>query len=764
MRTKSPYVFFFTTLISLFLSLSLTRIGFCQENIIRIDIEGNRRIETDLIRINLSAKVGDPLSQETVSNDIKKIYKLGFFDDVSAEVEKTPEGVILIYNVKEKPVVVDLRVKGNKKIKTDEILKVIEVKEGRIIELEKVKMSAAAIKKLYLDKGYVAAEVNYDIEPKTEGTVGVTFDIKEGKKAFIKEVIIVGNKALKTKKIKGVMQTKPKWFLTFITERGIYRQEESDRDSERIRALYLDNGYIDVKVSKPEVQYSEEKEGFVVTYRIEEGNQYQVKEIKVEGDLVASEDELMKLLTLQIGKPFSRAAIGEDISRLTTFYGDKGYAFANVDPDFKINRENLTVDISFKIEKGKEIYIRNIDIAGNIRTRDKVIRREIPIQEQRLFSSSKIQAIKPRIFRLGYFEENIEVSTDRVPDTEDQLDINVKLKEKPTGFFSIAGGFSSVETFIFAGQIQESNLFGYGNSLSLSAQIGGVTRLFLANYTDPHFLDSNWVLDVLGFQTDREFQDFSRFSFGGSVTLGRRLFRDLTGRITYRLEHVDVDNVSEDAFLLISETPRLVSSVGVGFVWDTRNNVLDATSGNISRAGVEFAGGPFGGNTDFIRYTASTRFFFPFYLNTVFSVAARYGLIDFRNLGNELLVSERFFLGGPNDLRGYEFRRVGPRVPTDDGGFVIIGGVQEVFFTAEYIFPLIPQVGFKGVVFFDMGNAFNDGQNLSVDPRDLRKDYGFGIRWVSPLGPLRFEVGFPIGDTLPGEDPYEVQFTVGTLY
>ncbi|MGH7802684.1 MAG: outer membrane protein assembly factor BamA [Thermodesulfobacteriota bacterium] len=764
MRTKSPYVFFFRTLITLFFTLSLTRIGFCQENIIRIDIEGNRRIETDLIRINISAKVGEPLSQETVSNDIKKIYKLGFFDDVSAEFEKTPEGVILIYNVKEKPVVVDLRVKGNKKIKTDEILKVIEVKEGRIIELEKVKMSEAAIKKLYLDKGYVAAEVNYDIEPKTEGTVGVTFDIKEGKKAFIKEVIIVGNKAIKAKKIKGVMQTKPKWFLTFITERGIYRQEELDRDSERIRALYLDNGYIDVKVSKPEVEYSEKKEGFVVTYRIEESNQYQVKDIKVEGDLVASEDELMKLLTLQIGKPFSRAAIAEDISRLTTFYGDKGYAFANVDPDFKIDKENLTVDISFKIEKGKEIYIRNIDIAGNIRTRDKVIRREIPIQEQRLFSSSRIQAIKPRVFRLGYFEENIEVSTDRVPGTEDQLDINVKLKEKPTGFFSIAGGFSSVETFIFAGQIQESNLFGYGSSLSLSAQIGGVTRLFLLNYTDPHFLDSDWTLDLLGFQTDREFQDFDRFSYGGSVTLGRRLFRDVTGRITYRLEHVDTDNVSEDATLLISETPRLISSVGVGFVWDTRNNVLDPTSGNISRTAVEFAGGPFGGNTDFIRYIASTRFFFPFYLNTVFSVAARYGLIDFRNLGNELLVSERFYLGGPNDLRGWELRRVGPRVPEDDGGFVIIGGVQEVFFTAEYVFPLIPQVGFKGVVFFDMGNAFNDGQNLSVDPRDLRKDYGFGIRWVSPLGPLRFEVGFPIGDTLPGEDPYELQFTVGTLY
>ncbi len=764
MKTKSRYAFFIRVLFIVFFTLSFASFGFGQENVIRIDIQGNKRIETDLIRINISSKTGEPLSKETISSDIKRLYKLGFFDDVSAEVEKTPEGMVLVYKVKEKPVVVDLRVKGNKKIKTDKILNVIEVKEGRIIELDKVKMSADAVKKLYADDGYATAEVSYDIEPKTEGTVGVTFDIKEGKKAYIKQVNIVGNEAIKTKKIKNIMQTKPKWTFTFITHRGLYKQDELERDSDRIRVLYLDNGYIDVKVSKPEVEFNKEKDGFIVTYRIEEGKQFNVKDIRVEGDLVASEEELLKLLVLKPGAPFNRGALGEDITKLTTYYGDKGYAFANVDPAFNIDRENLTVDLTFKIEKGKEIYIRNIDITGNTRTRDKVVRREVPLQEQQLYSSSKIDAIRPRIFRLGYFEENVDVTTDRVPGTDDQLDVKVKLKEKPTGFFSVAGGFSTIETFIFAGQIQESNLFGYGKSLSLSAQIGGVTRLLFANYTDPHFLDTDWQLDILGFQTDREFEDFSRFAYGGSVTLGRQLIRNLGGRVTYRFEHVDVDDVSEEASLLISETPRNISSVTVGLVWDTRNNFIDPTRGNISRVAVEYAGGPLGGNTDFIRYSASTRFFFPFVLNTVFSVAGRYGLIDFRNLGNELLVTERYFLGGPNDLRGYEFRRVGPRVPEDDGGFVIIGGVQEVLFTAEYIFPIIPQVGFKGVVFFDMGNAFNDGQDLSIDPRNLRKDYGFGIRWVSPLGPLRFEVGFPIGSRLPGEDPYEIQFTVGTLF
>lgn len=752
------------TLVALSLTFSFSSLVFGEDSVIRIEVKGNRKVEAELIRINISSKIGEPLSAEAVRKDIKNLYKLGFFEDVSAEVERTPEGLVLVYNVKEKPVIVDVRVKGNKKIKNKDLTKVIEVKEGKIIELEKVKMSAAAIKKLYLDKGFVAAEVNYEIEPKGEDTVGVTFEIKEGKKAYVKKVVFIGNKALSAKKIKSVLAVKPRWFLTFITSRGLYKQEELERDSERIRELYLDNGYIDTKVSKPEIEYNEKKGGFVVTYRIEEGSQYKVGDIKLKGDLIKPEGELTKLFALKTGKPFSRSVLAGDISKLTTFYGDKGYAFANVSPDFKVDKENLTVNISYNIEKGKEIHIRNVDIVGNIRTRDKVIRREIPIQEQQLYSTTKIQQIKPRVFRLGYFEDNIEVATNRVPGADDQVDVNVKLKEKPTGFFSIAGGFSSIETFIFAGQIQESNLFGLGKMLSLSAQIGGVTRLFITDYQDPHFLDTPFTFEVLGFDTQRKFLDFTRNSFGGTVSFGRSLISDLSGRISYRFEHVDISNVSGSASLLITESARNISSVGFGLIWDSRNNFLDPTSGNISRANVEFASAAFGGNTDFTRYTASTRFFFPLPFKTVFSVAGQYGLISLRNTGNDLVVSERFFLGGPDDLRGFPFRQVGARVPTDNGGFVIIGGTQEVVGTAEYIFPLIPQVGFKGVAFFDMGNVFNDNEKFSLNPSDLRKDFGVGIRWVSPLGPLRLEVGFPIGKRLTGERGYQIQFTIGTLF
>ncbi|MGH7901240.1 MAG: outer membrane protein assembly factor BamA, partial [Thermodesulfobacteriota bacterium] len=531
----------------------------------------------------------------------------------------------------------------------------------------------------------------------------------------------------------------------------------------RIRAQYYNDGYLDVNISKPEIQYSEEKKGYIVTFRIEEGKQYKLGNITFAGDLIVPEKEMLSLLKLKVGEIFRGGQLADDIEKLTTFYGDKGYAFANIDPGVKQDKENLTVDLNFLIEKGTEVYIRNIDIVGNTRTKDKVIRREIPIEEQQLYSSSKIEAIKARVSRLGFFDENVEVATNRVPGTENELDINVKVKEKPTGFFSLAGGFSSVETVIFAGQIQESNVFGTGKRLSLNAQIGGVTQLFFINYTDPHFWDTDWTLDAIGFRTKRKFRDFDRDSWGGSLTGGRRLFSNLGGRVTYRLESLKITDVASDALFIINEESNTISSFSLGFVWDTLNNVLDPSKGNISRTDIEYAG-PFGGDTDFIRYTVSTRQFLPFVFNTVFSIFGSYGIIDFQNLGDEILVGERFFLGGPNTLRGFGFRRVGPRVPTPDGGFVIIGGVQELLFQVDYIFPLFSGLGLKGVVFFDMGNAFNDGENLTFNPGDLKKDYGFGFRWNSPLGPLRLEIGFPIGKRQSDEDPFEIQFTIGTLF
>jgi len=735
-----------------------------EQDIVVIQIFGNRRIEAGVIASRIGSKVGEPLSAEMVRQDIKSIYKLGFFEDVSAEVERTPDGLILIYRVSEKPVVVDIRIRGAKKIDVDDIEEVMDLREGRIIELAKVNKSLDAIKKLYSTQGYVGTEVDVEIEPKGEGTVSVIFDIKEGKKAFIKKVRFVGNSAIKSKKLKKGLYSKPRWFLSYFTERGLYNHEEIERDSDRIRIKYLDRGYIDVKVSKPEIEYDKDIDGFVVTFRIEENNRYSVERIDFSGDIMGFKDDLEGLLSLESDEHFSSAKLSADLTALTVYYGNRGYAFANVDPRFQKDQSSSTVSVTFYIEKGPEVTIRKIDIVGNTRTRDKVIRRMIPIGEQELFHSSKVQAIQRRVFRLGFFEDNIEIETERVEGTENELDIRVRVAEKSTGFFSIAGGFSSVETFIFAGQIQESNFLGYGKRLSLSAQIGGVTRVFLLNYQDPNFMDTDWTLETTFFNTDREFRDFERSAFGGSLLIGRRIWRSLIGRVSYRFERVDIGEVTGDARLIIKESSRSISSAGLGFVWDTRNNVLDPSKGIIARGLVEFAGSVFGGDTDFVRYTFLTRYFIPLPLGTVFTVSGRYGLIDLRNAGDDLVISERFFLGGPDSLRGFEFRRVGPRVPTDDGGFVIIGGTQEILFQVDFIFPLVPKFGLKGVLFFDAGNVFSDNEDFSLDPSDLRRDFGFGIKWVSPFGPLRLEVGFPIGKRLLNEDKYEVQFTVGNLF
>lgn len=743
--------------------LAQEKAGLAQEKIVSVEIEGNRRIETEVITEAIHTKPGDTYSLESVRDDIKSIFKLGFFDDVRAYTERTKGGVRLIYRVFEKPVLVDIRIKGNDKKDTKDIEEVIDLKEGRIVELAKVNSSLDAIRKLYAQDGYVGTEVDTDIEPRGEGTVSVTFNIKEGKKAFVKKVVFDGNRSIKRKELLKGIFTKTKWFLSIFTNRGLYNEEEIMRDSDRIRGIYLDHGYIDAKVTSPDIEYNKKLGGYVVTFRIEEGNKYHVGTLNITGDIIAPKEDLLMLLKLKSGEPFSSGLLSKDISALTTYYGDKGYAFANVEPKFAKDAKAKTLNITFQVEKGKQVHIRYIDIAGNTRTRDKVIRRRIPIEESELFNASKIQAIRPRIFRLGYFEDNIQVATQRVEDSDDLLDINVKVAEKPTGFFSVAGGFSSVETFIFSGSVQEANLFGYGKNLSLSVQLGGVTRLFLLNYMDPNFLDTDWTFELLGFSTQRRFRDFRRSSFGGSLTLGRRLWRALNGRFTYRFERNKVNRVDRVAALLITTNRRSVSSVAAGLVWDSRNNILDPSSGGLTRVGVENAFNFLGGNTEFTRYTLSSSRFFPLPFKSVLALSGEYGLIKLRNVGNDLVVSERFFQGGPNSLRGFKFRRVGPRVATDDGDFVIIGGTQELLLRSDLIFPISQQFGLKGAVFFDQGNVFNDNESLSINPSKLRKDYGIGIRWVSPFGPLRLDVGFPLGKRLPGESKFEIQFSAGNL-
>ncbi|MEE9193647.1 MAG: outer membrane protein assembly factor BamA, partial [Thermodesulfobacteriota bacterium] len=489
-----------------------------------ITVSGNKRVETELIDLNIKTKPGDIYNLEKLRDDLKNIYRLGYFENVYLETEEENGKIHVFFVLDEKPVIIDLRLSGNDKVKEKDLNTVLTIREGEIIDLKKVDTSLDGIRNLYSQKGFVGTKVDYEIEPEGDGTVTLTYNISEGKTAYIKKVTFVGNDNIPAKEIKSRIYSRPKTRLSFITKKGLYNVEEIERDRDRIRGVYLDNGYLDAKISSPEIQYLEDKKGYGITFKIEEGPQYSIETVSFEGDFVEQPETLENVLQLKPGDVFSSSKLSGDIERLTTFFGDQGFAFANVAPFFALNREELLVSINYKIERGNEVYVRYIDIVGNIHTRDQVIRREIYQQEQSLYNATKIDAIRPRVTRLGFFENDVQVNQDRVEGTEDLIDVLVKVKEKSTGFFSVAGGFSSVETFIFAGQIQESNLFGYGKRLTLDAQIGGVTQTVSLNYSDPNFRGSDYTFDIIAFFNDREFRDFDRKAWGGTVGFGKRIY------------------------------------------------------------------------------------------------------------------------------------------------------------------------------------------------------------------------------------------------
>ncbi|MCY3625909.1 MAG: outer membrane protein assembly factor BamA [Candidatus Dadabacteria bacterium] len=725
-------------------------------------ISGNRRTETSLIDLNIETKQGDEYSPQIVKEDLKRIFKLDFFQQVLVDVKPVEDGLRVEFVVEENPVLADLKLSGNDKLKEDDIKEAVAFREGRIVSLRKITEGREIILALASEKGLVGTEVEYEIEPRGDGVVDVVYRIDEGERKYIKEVELIGNSEIETKKIRKNMYSKPKYILSFITKRGLFKIEEIKRDSDRIKAVYIDNGYLDVKVSEPGIRYDEEKDGYVVSFSIEEGVQYRVSTITFSGELAGDQEEIRPNLELLPDSVFSSFVLQSDIGKITDFYGDKGYAFANVTPDVRLDKGNNLVSVDYSIEKGKEVYVRNINILDNTRTRDHVVRRELSLQEQSLYSVSKLRAARYEAARLGYFEENIEVLTHRVEGTDDLLDVDVKVEERPTGFFSFGGGVSSVENFLFSGQIQESNLFGYGKTLSLDAQVGGVTKALSLNYRDPYFFGTNWLLDISLYAHDRDYRDFERAAKGISLGVGRRIKRNFQVRVFQEFSQQDVHNVRGDALFVLSETERTIVSTGVGLSWDTRNNYLDPTKGFLLSTAVEYAG-LFAGNTDFIKYNATAKSWIPFWKGTYFAAKANYGLLHLIDAGDDLVVEERFFLGGPNTLRGFRYRRVGPRRSTDTGGYVIIGGVQQVLASLDFVVPLSKTVGLKAVAFFDIGNAF-DQDEFSLNPSNLRKDAGFGIRWISPLGPMKLDIGFPIGERLRDEEKYEVQFTIGNLF
>jgi len=719
--------------------------------VVVIEVKGLKRIEEGAIKARITQKTGEPLSSEKTAEDIKNIYKMGYFDDVKVEIETFEGGIKLIYVVKEKPTVIKVEFQGNKEMSDDKLREKIALTPGSIADITLIQDNASKLQAFYEEEGYWLARITPVVNKVTEDEVTLTYQIDEGSKVRIRKINIIGNKAISTGKIKGVMKTSEWALYSFIFSSGYYKKETMNRDIEAIKDLYFNRGFIKAVVADPEIRLTEDKKGMIIDILISEGDQYRVSGVEIIGNKAFSEADLRKKITIQPGNIFSKETIKKDITSITDLYTQNGYAMANVYPDLIPDDLKKEVKVTYKIEEGDIFRIGRIEISGNIKTRDKVIRREMRLDEGDKFNSALLKRSYERINNLNFFESVELVPKPRYE--ERLLDVDIKVKERPTGFLSVGGGYSSIDKLIGVVDITQGNLFGKGQFLKLKGELGGKSSFYELSFRDPWFMDKPISFNTDIYKTTREYVDYKRKATGFGFGFGKSLDEYWGASISYNLERVTIYDVAEGASNIIKDQigTRITSSITPSIVRDSRDNFIDPSRGSRNSLYITFAG--IGGTNAFIKGVADSAWFFPLGSTTI-SLRGRIGYAT-GIFGKKLPLYERFYVGGIYTVRGLGFGEAGPR---DENG-TVIGGTKELIFNTEYIFPIVSELKLKGVVFVDAGNSYDLGESFGT----LRYTSGLGFRWISPIGPIRIEWGYNINKK-PGEGSSKVEFTFGTFF
>ena len=728
-----------------------------------IEFYGNKIVIDDKIKEYISLKVGESFDSNKIKKDIKNLYSTGYFYKIDVLTTETEKGLDLLFRFEENPVLADLRITGNSKISEKDINEVVGLTEGRIISRKKLEITRSIVEQLYLFKGFNKVVVRDDILPVGEGKIQYELKIVEGRRGYVKGIELIGVDENYIDELSKAIQTKEKWFFSLITGRGRLSMDLIELDENNIKQFYLGKGFVDIKTDQARVEYIPEKDGYKVVFKVNQGARYKRGVVSLSGDLIKEEKDIFDSISLDDSEYFSAKLLNNDIKSLNRFYGNEAYAFANINPNIKKDEEQKIIHVEYDIEKGDKFKINLINIKGNTRTRDKVIRREILINEDDYYSSSKIDASKSRINRRGFFE-TVEVSEKPAENKANYLDLEVEVEEKSTGYFSIAGGYSSIETILLGVNIQENNLFGYGKKLGASATIGGLSKNFYLNYSDPYFLDTNYQFGFTAFKRLYDYIDYDKDSWGGRLNFAKSLNYWTYANMTYRYENSTIDDLKNNASEIFQVGTDRVSSIRLGLIYDTRDSFLDPTKGISSGAGVEESNEIFGANLYFTKYSANFSKYYEIKRNHTMAYSMDGGFIDFRDIGNRIVVSQRYYLGGPDNLRGYKNARISPRRMLTNGDFVRIGGNKYVFTSLEYLYPVALEAGLKGILFIDVGEVYDESKNIDYNPMHMRRDVGFGFRWISPMGPLKLDFGFPLGKRRSGEDKYEVQFSIGSLF
>jgi outer membrane protein insertion porin family len=722
--------------------------------------EGNKRIDSGAILRKITTKAGDAYDQAALRKDLKEIYAMGYFNDVQIDVSDTQKGKNVIFRVVEKPVIKSVIFEGMDELKEEDIKAAANIKEHFILNPAKITAAEEAIRQLYKTKGFYNSKITSKITYSDEQGAVVQFIIDEGVKMYIKEISVEGNKTFDDDELLDQIETSEKWFMSWLTEGGLLDMNKIQQDAGRIVTYYNDHGFLEAKISDPEI--SQEEEWLYVKFIVEEGPRFQVGTIDFTGDLLPGKDELMKLLTIKDEKYLSRQAIRNDILKLTDHYAESGYAFANIKPNIKKATSGDRMDVTFDIRKGNLVYIERITIRGNSRTRDNVIRRELRIAEGGVFDSKALRDSTQALQRLTYFEEvNIIPEPSLNPD---RMNVIVEVKEKSTGNFSIGAGFSSADNLILMGQISENNFLGRGDTLSLSGNLSGNSSRYNLGYTNPHLQDSalSWGFDL--FSTEREYDDYTKESRGGGIRIGYPIFGKWRLYGNYSFTDTDLTDVSDNASSIIKKSVDLhiTSAVKLSLVRDTRNRLYGASEGSRNVVSVEYGGGPLGGDAQFTKVEGSSGWYFPMPFKTVFYLKGSAGQV-FENETGKLPVYERFYLGGLNSIRGFEFGKISPTELNTAGELERIGGDKMWYTNTEFIFPLLETQGLRGVVFYDAGQVMDDDENWGDATDNIKTAVGLGIRWLSPMGPLTVVWGFNL-DPQKDEDDSVWDFSVGGTF
>ncbi len=731
----------------------------------RVTVEGLKRLEEPAVLAKVSSQAGQRVDPEKIRRDIQSVFAMGFFDEIAVSSRPVDsERVVLVIQVRERPTIAELVFEGNEKISTEDLQEVIKLKEWSILDVNRVKEDIAAIQKHYEEKGFYLARVSHRVEPlKSEkgDEVRLVFQVQDFDKVEIKKITFLNNTRFSDRQLKRVLQETQEGGSFSLGGGGSYREAAFKQDLQRLTYWYLEHGYVKFRFDNPIVTVSDDKKWVYISIYVDEGAQYRMGTLDFSGDLLFPKEELEREVSLLGKEVFSISKRNQDIQRLTEKYQDLGYAFTNVVPKMSINDEERTVDIDYSFEKGELVYFGRINVVGNSKTHDKVIRRELRIEEGELYSGSRLRLSRENVERLGFFAPGeVLFNTSSPADKPNVLDVEIQIKERSTGTITLGAGYGTVQRFFFTTNISEINMAGRGQSLSLAANYSAdrLTRSVNLGFTDPYAFDTLWSagFDIFAINFPIPNRYLTR-KLGFDVRLGYPISEFTRLFVTYKNEGLRISQPPADSAADTALDVGVLSSVVFSMVRDRRNNRFETTAGNYQSATLETAGVlGLSGDKTFVKVGLNNRFYRRVIGDLVFRNSLEFGHISTAG-GPGVPPAERYYLGGPNNLKGYDFFSVGPK---EDGTSIPRGGLVQMLGLFEMEYPLVREAGLKTVLFYDVGNAFSRFPGTAGEPFTLRQDYGFGIRWFSPIGPLRFEWGFPIRPR-PGESSTVFQFFIG---